>query len=191
MADPTKATRAKIAIGDIEIDGFMLPDGSYRMSQSQAAECVNLTPQNASDFLRSKAIKSLLGADYTDRKIEKIEIESTEQARGQSRINALPLEVVGVYWLWQSHRGNKKALALCTALIEESLQRRFDNAFGVSRSEDEYNRQLTEKVRSLESSLKELGEAYAMEDDIRQERDRFERLLRENNIDPYGLPEND
>ena len=184
MTDPTKATRAKIAIGDIEVDGFRLPDGSYRMSQRQIAEIVDLPRQSASRFLESKAIKTLLGEDYASHGFEKIPIDS-----GMTRINAIPLEVVAAYWVWQSSKGNKKAMALNMAMVSESLQRRFDNAFGVSRSEDEYNRQLAEKVRSLETDLKKLGEAYAMEDEIRWERDRFERLLRENNIDPYGLPD--
>jgi hypothetical protein len=32
-----KATRATITLGTKQLDGFMLPDGSYRMSQTQAA----------------------------------------------------------------------------------------------------------------------------------------------------------
>lgn len=189
MNDPTKATRTKIQIGDIEVDGFMLPNGNYRMSQTQAAECVQKDERNARDFLRSKAIKTLLGQGYTPAKNEAIEVDSTEQLRGQTRINPLTLDEVSAYWLWQSYRGNKRALALCMALMTETLQRRFDNAFGVARSEGEYERQLARKLQQLETSLEQLGEAYAIEDDIRQERDRFERLLRENNIDPYGLPE--
>jgi hypothetical protein len=34
-------------IGDRVVAGFMLPDGSYRMSQTQAAECVGKTEINA------------------------------------------------------------------------------------------------------------------------------------------------
>ncbi len=99
MTDPTKATRAKIAIGDIAIgdivigdivigdiviDGFMLPDGSYRMSQRQIAEIIDLPRQSASDFLRSKAIKVLLDKDYTSQKIEKIPIEPQQNQRDRA-----------------------------------------------------------------------------------------------------------
>lgn len=45
-----RAVRALVQIGSIAVDGFMLPDGSYRMSQTQAAECVGLKVQNVSDF---------------------------------------------------------------------------------------------------------------------------------------------
>ena len=102
-----KATRTTVTIGSLAVEGFMLPDGTYRMSQTQAAEMVGLTQQNASDFLRSKAIKRLLGEGYTPRKNEQVEIEPEGQARGGSRIDALPLEVVSAYWLWQAYRGNK------------------------------------------------------------------------------------
>ncbi len=183
MVDPTKATRATIQIGDIKIDGFMLPNGEYCMSQVQIAEIIDLPRQNASRFLTSKAIKTLLGKDYTGHGFEQIPIESE-----RTRINPVPLEVVAAYWVYQSSRGNKKAITLNMAMVTESLERRFDNAFGVSRSEEERNERLSQKIQQLESDM---VEAYAIEDDIRRERDYFERLLRDNGIDPYGLPENE
>ena len=65
MSDAVTATRAQIQIGSTAVDGFMLPDGSYRMSLSQVAESVDLTARNAFDFLKTKALKRLLGEDYT------------------------------------------------------------------------------------------------------------------------------
>ena len=59
-----KAKRVTVEIGDLEVEGFQMPDGSYQMSQSSAAEAVGLGRQNVSDFLRSKAIKGLLGESY-------------------------------------------------------------------------------------------------------------------------------
>ncbi|MDY7014099.1 MAG: hypothetical protein SVX43_10985 [Cyanobacteriota bacterium] len=44
MTDPTQATRATVTIGSIEVDGFQLPDGTYRMSQAQAAEAIEEPP---------------------------------------------------------------------------------------------------------------------------------------------------
>jgi hypothetical protein len=38
MSESIKATRANVAIGALTVDAFMLPDGSYRMSQTQAAD---------------------------------------------------------------------------------------------------------------------------------------------------------
>jgi hypothetical protein len=193
MSESIKATRATVAIGALTVDAFMLPDGSYRMSQTQASEAVGLSRQNVSDFLRSNAIKTLLGEGYTSpiSGNEQIEIESEGDKRGQSRFNSVPLEVVGAYWLWQSYRGNKKALSLCMALIIESLERRFDDAFGVVITEQERNRRLSQRNSQLERDLAKLGEGFAIDDDIRKERDYFESLLKQNGVEPYGLPSGD
>ena len=190
MTESIKATRASVQIGALEVDGFMLPDGSYRMSQTQVAEAVGLSRRNVSDFLRSKAIKALLGEGYTGTILEReeIEIEPEPGKRGQSRFMAMPLEIVSAYWQWQSHRGNKKALALCIALMTETLERRFDTAFGVTRTEQERNERLLERIRQIETELSRLGEAFAMDDQIRSERDYFERLLLQHGIDPWALP---
>jgi hypothetical protein len=40
MTNSTKATRATVTIGPLTVDGFMLPDGSYQMSQAQAADAI-------------------------------------------------------------------------------------------------------------------------------------------------------
>lgn len=61
MTESIRATRASVQIGSLEVDGFMLPDGSYRMSLTQAAECVEKTAQGISNFLKSKTLKRLLG----------------------------------------------------------------------------------------------------------------------------------
>jgi hypothetical protein len=186
MTDSSKATRALVQIGPFSVNGFMLPDGSYRMSQTQAAECVGLTERNAREFLQSKALKSLLGEAYTPA-ISDIEPDA-DQLRGGSRIRALPLEVVSAYWLWQSFRGNKQALALCMALLTETLERRFDAAFGVVRSEDERNDQLSRQIQTLERDLAKLGEAYASDDEIRSRLNYYERWFQENGVDPWKPP---
>jgi hypothetical protein len=84
------AQRATIQIGAIAIEGFMLPDSSYRMSQTQAAECVGKPQRNAGRFLESKGIKALRGNGYTP---DTVEVKFSKQSRGQTRFNALPVDV--------------------------------------------------------------------------------------------------
>ncbi|PSN13947.1 hypothetical protein C7271_17945 [filamentous cyanobacterium CCP5] len=180
-----KARRAEVAIGSLAIAGFQMPDGSYRLSQTQAAECVGLSERNAREFLQSKGIKALLGEDYTPA-ISDIEVEPDPgQTRGQTRIRGLGLEAVSAYWLWQAHRGNKAALALCMALMTETLERRFDAAFGVERSEGDRNALLTQRLQAdLAVAVDALAEA-----DLRTEREaRLEQQLRDAGIEPWALP---
>lgn len=183
MTESVRAVRALVQIGSLTVDGFMLPDGNYRMSQTQAAECVGKPEINARRFLDSKAIKALLGKGYTP---DTIEIESSsEQVRGQGRFNALPLEVVTAYWLTQAGEGNKQALSLVWALLTETLERRFDEAFGVARTPQERNEILSQRVQELEQDIRE---AFWVDDEARAERDHYERLLRENGINPWRIP---
>ena len=188
MSESIKAIRTSVAIGALTVDGFMLPDGSYRMSQTQAAETVGKDEINARRFLTSKSINAIRGESYTP---DSIEVESPSAKRGQTRFNALPLDVVTAYWLYQSSQNNNQALALVWALLSESLERRFDSAFGVIRTEEERNSNTTTKIKSLENALANLGEGFALDDEIRRERDYFERVLKENDIDPYKSPYDD
>lgn len=208
MTNGMQALRATVQIGAIEIDGFLLPDSSYRMSLTQAAECIDKPARSTFDFLKSKALKrllqegggtfdflpedtvqALLDGTYT---ADQFAVDIGEEGReGQTRIRGVPLELVILYWHWESFRGNKAAFVLVVALAFETLQRRFDAAFGISRTESEYNDRLIAYTRDLESTLARLGEAYAVEDDVRRERDYFLQVLTDAGIDPYALPGNE
>ncbi|MBI4781759.1 MAG: hypothetical protein HY785_10555 [Oscillatoriophycideae cyanobacterium NC_groundwater_1537_Pr4_S-0.65um_50_18] len=187
MTDSVKATRAIVTLGSLAIDGFMLPDGSYRMSQAGAAEAIKEPSVYALRFLRSRDSKVLLGEAYTDYTPESVEVEPSG-GRGQTRINALPLDVVAAYWLSRAYRGNQKAFLLAWALITETLERRFDRAFGVTRSSSEVDQRLSDRMNQLQSDLERLGDTYATDDLLRQERDEFYRLLVASGLDPYALP---
>ena len=178
-----KARRAVVQLGTSEVEGFMLPDGSYAMSQTQAAEAVALKVQNASDFLRSKTLKRLMGEDYTPQ-ISEIQPEG-EQLRGGSRIKALPLEVVAVYWQWQAHRGNKLAFALCAAFTLEGLMRRFDRAFEQERSQAEYDAELQAMQVLLAQTELQFADSLALNDVSREHIERLEAQVRQLGGEPW------
>ena len=104
------------------------------------------------EFWESKALKTLLGEGYTPA-ASKIEPDAGQVRRGR-RIRALPLKVVGAYWLWQAARGNKTALSLVVALLAETLERPFDAAFDVTRTR-ERNKILSQRVQELEQGVPE------------------------------------
>lgn len=183
--------RELIPIGGVGIEGFQLPDGSYRMSQAQAAQAIGESPVYALRFLAAKDSKVLLGERYTDYTPEQIEVKTGEGKRGQSRINALPLHVVSAYWLYRAYRGNKQAFVMCWALLTETLERRFDNAFGVSRSEVDYDQRLSDRVQQLQGSLAQLEEAYAEPDVLREHVARLEQQIRQLGAEPWQPEERD
>ena len=101
------------------------------------------------------------------------------------------MDVVTAYWLYQSSQSNKQALALVWALLSESLERRFDDTFGVVRTEQERNDATTARIKALEKDLANLGEGFAIDADKDREIAYLTSLLKENGIEPYGLPSGD
>jgi hypothetical protein len=188
MTTSNKAKRTTVAIGSLPVDGFQMPDGSYRMSQAGAATAINESPVYALRFLASRDSKALLGEAFTDYTPEQIEVESAEGDRGQTRINALPLDVVAAYWLYRSFKGNKTAFTLTWALLQESLERRFDAAFGVERSEGDRNALFAQRLQQTEADLSALGEAYAEPDALREQVARLEQQLHDAGLEPWQLP---
>ena len=199
-----KAQRAEIQIGPHMVEGFMLPDGSYRMSLTQTADIVGKPARGTFDFLKSKGFKRLLqeaggtfdflgdeaitaiSADsYT---ADQFQVDIGDGSQGQTRIRGIPLEIAALYWQWESHRGNKQAFLLVSGLITETLERRFDTAFGVSRSESEYNQRLIDRNAELERALQYVSAGMEMEDEILRRLDFYERWFQDRGIDPYALP---
>ena len=58
-------------------------------------------------------------------------------------------------------------------------------------NEQERDETTTAKIKALESDLANLGDGFTINDDIRRKHDYFESLLKQNSIDPYGLPSGD
>ena len=53
---------------------------------------------------------------------------------------------------------------LFRSLIIESLERRFDSAFEVTRTEQERGDRLSSRIQQLERDLTQLGDAYALDE---------------------------
>jgi hypothetical protein len=115
---------------------------------------VGLPKRNISEFIRSDKIKTLFDDSYTDSiyKDEQIEIYFARDKLG-GRISLVRMEIVVAYWLWQSYRGNKKAVHICRSLTTESLKRPESSLLdkAVTLSLDE------QKVKPLWERLVEIG----------------------------------
>ena len=156
MTKSVRAVRASVKIGSLTVDGFMLPDGSYRTQPNQSRRSSGLIPAQRVRFFTFKRPEKLASKSYTSTMFEReeIEIESEPGSRGQSRFLSVPPKIASAYWLWQAHRENKAALALCMGLITESLERRVDEAFGITRTR-ERNEILSQRVQELEEDVRD------------------------------------
>ena len=81
MTTGGKAKRATVTIAPLSVDGFQMPDGSYRMSQAGAATTINESPVYELRFLTSRESKALLGEAFTDCTPEQIEVETSPSDR--------------------------------------------------------------------------------------------------------------
>jgi len=61
MTKSVRAVRASVKIGSLTVDGFMLPDGSYRTQPNQSRRSSGLIPTQRVRFKTLKRPKKLVG----------------------------------------------------------------------------------------------------------------------------------
>jgi hypothetical protein len=150
----SKAKKAAINLGELILEVFQLPDGTYRLSQPQVAEAVGEDENSFREFLRSKAPEAL---PYKRFKAVKF---STSEGRG--KINATPIKAANAYWKYQYRQNNRMAAALIDACMEESIERRADKAFGMQQSEEEYNQRFATRMNLRKVKFPQFVSAIAV-----------------------------
>lgn len=155
-----KARRCSITIGSIPLTIFQLPDGSYRLSQSEVSGVIAKPARSMFSFLRSKQLKSILDSGFEPSlSLEKVAVEGS-----QKPIVPITIEMALLYWYKWAQQGNQKALALVIALAKCSLYEVADKALGVNRSSQD-------KERLVAADLSDEGVARleAMQQDLDQQ----------------------
>lgn len=134
--DFVSAISTPMRIGNLQIYGYRLKqDGSYRMSERDAAAFVGLPVENARNFFNSKSQKIVLGENFdcgvlmTDMDFQPLHFDSWQRT--------WRLEIVVAYWLWQAIPENRAALNMAMPLLLESLKQLFDAAFVIADTEEE------------------------------------------------------
>lgn len=132
MAEAIRAKRAEIELGDKKIEVFQLPSGEYKLSQTQVAEAVGKKETSFRRFLTSKSLEAL---PYKGFRSVKLPVEGNNKP-----INAIPIKLAIAYWTKETIAGNVDAARLLAASADEAIQRRADKVFGISRTEQDYNK---------------------------------------------------
>lgn len=126
-----KAKRESIDLGDRVLEVFQLPSGEYKLSQTQVAEAIGGSESNVRGFLASKSLEAL---PYKGFKPEQMGVEGE-----RVWFNAIPIDLAISYWTKEARADNQVAISLLSASAKEAIERRADRAFGVKRTEEEYN----------------------------------------------------
>ena len=177
MSDTVRAKRAEIKLGDETIEVFQLPNGNYTLSQTQVAKVVGKSEDSFRRFLKSPQFKIFAFSHELDTK--RLLVEGNNQS-----INPIPIRIAIKYWVKETLAKNESAAKLISACAEESIQRRADSVFGISRTEDQYNKLLKNNFRGLQSFSKEFADldAHSLSSEIFSDQtyDSIRPLLRGN-----------
>lgn len=138
-----KAKRTNIKYGSVDLEVFMLPDGSYQLSQTQVGLTLGKSHSSLAHFINGKSLEALPHKDFTSTEIE---IESNAGIK----FNAVPIKVVIAYWTYWANKGNTLAQAMLGAGTEEAITRLCDNAFNEVKSESEYQQQTSSNIQQNE-----------------------------------------
>jgi hypothetical protein len=139
-----KAERAVIELGNIPLDVYMVPDGSYRLSGRNISDAVD---ESTNTMLRMMVVKSLKDLPHKDSDCYKDFKVST----GKTGVPFYPItiETACLYCGKVAEKGNKKALALLVATASEAIERRADAVFKIVRDEDVRNARLKARVEGI------------------------------------------
>ncbi len=138
MTNPIKAIRATITLGDIKLDVFQLPDGSYRYGYEFLASLIDRDKSILSDKKSPFYLKGILSDPSLYRKVKLEGINLAYQTLDDKSL-LLVFEAFATL-------GCLPAIKLMSACAIEALERRADAAFGVQKLEEEYNTRMLERV---------------------------------------------
>lgn len=133
-----KAVVSKVDLGFTEIEGLMLPDGTYAVAVPQVADIFQIDKNQA-----SRTLKSLLGKDF--------QFDTAKSELNPKAVNILTITQVTKVIYLLSLKGDEKAKELMLALVEEGLDRRFSKAFGQRVTDEEYQARLALRMARLQA----------------------------------------
>lgn len=135
MNEGYKAKEAEIILGTVLIKVFQLPNGEYRLSQSEVANAIGKRPRSIYEFVEGKSSEALphKGFDFTN----SLAVEVSNKP-----ITPITIGLATAYWRYWDKRNNRQATAIIDGCITEAIERRADAAFGVYRTEEEYNQRI-------------------------------------------------
>jgi hypothetical protein len=113
MSEIIKAARTEIRLGAIALEVFMLPDGGYRLSQTQVAGTVGKPERSFRNFLTSKASEAIHWQNFEFPIIWCKEIHPTTKG--------VPFDCALAYWQKEARKGNQKAMSLLEVLGDNNV----------------------------------------------------------------------
>jgi hypothetical protein len=158
------------------------------LSQTQVAEAIGEKEISFRRFLSSKSPEALA---YKGFRSVKTPVEDTN-----APIKPIPIKLAIAYWTKESRNGNQAAITILGASAHEAIERRADKAFGIHRSEEEYNRRFTafELLAKIFPEYDQSNDLVTNSDSmsfVEVESDILKRLKRKFPLEIFSLPKAD
>lgn len=135
-----KAERTSIRLGDISLDVFQLPDGAYRLSKTQILEVIEEHKKKTNWLSRLHSVSPIVLKELQSKGFTGYSLPvQVNTERGATRAQTLNIPDAMRVWGYFSRNGNTIASDILEAAGIEAIERRADVAFGVKRTETEYN----------------------------------------------------
>lgn len=136
MSEAYKAKEATIVLGSVLVKVFQIPNGEYRLSQTQVTEAIGKRNRSIIEFLAGKSSEAL--PHKASELSESLPVEGANKP-----ITPIPISLATAYWRYWDKKGNAQATAIIDGCVQEAIERRADAAFGVHRSEEDYNQRFS------------------------------------------------
>jgi hypothetical protein len=156
MTESTKAVTATVQLGDLSIDGYMMPNGEFRAGIAGASILLG----HGKDWFNRlasrgpKKLEALQSAGFTGR-LESVVISRESGTRGASRAQTINLKDLTTLITVEALSGNKRAIALQAAFTLGGLDALFRDAFGIPQQSQ------SERRRFFSLTYEEFLEALA------------------------------
>jgi hypothetical protein len=166
-----KAVQAKIKLGDIELDVFQFPDGSYGYTYEWLGTVIgrdkSILSDKKSPFHLYRLNESLSKETLTN---QRIFVEGISKAKLNYLTEPQLMVVLGSL----AYMVPDKVVPLLVACGIEVLERRADRAFGVIRDEEERDNRMAARVkgkvarRSLTDVIKDYMDSHELSDSYKR-----------------------
>jgi hypothetical protein len=128
MTNTAITDQKRLTIGNVEIDAFKLPDGSYRIGIRQIAEMLDMSSSALLKSLQIQAKQTLDSQELGQGILEEVVVDTSSENAKQKKMWTITPQGLVVLLQWQFVQGNPKILPFLKDLMTLSINRYLDVA---------------------------------------------------------------
>jgi hypothetical protein len=128
MTKTVVTQQKRLTIGNVEIDAFQLPDGSYRIGLRRIAEMLDMSSSALLKSLQTQAAQTLDSQEPGEGILEEIVVVTSLENDEQKAMWTITPQGLVVFLQWQLAQGKPKILTFLKDLMTLSINQYLDAA---------------------------------------------------------------